>query len=43
MFLAETTWLALSIWVSDHGLLLGAVALTSLQRLPARRPGSVRA
>lgn len=32
IFLLETTWLAVSVWVSEHGHLVGAVALAGLQR-----------
>lgn len=35
MFLVESTWLALSIWLTEHGMLLGAVALTAVQRQAA--------
>lgn len=43
MFLVETTWLALTIWVSEHGPLLGAVALTGLQARAILSRSSVRA
>jgi hypothetical protein len=36
MFLVESTWLALSIWVGEHDMLLGAVALVAVQPAQAR-------
>ena len=41
MFLVESTWLALSIWLNEHGMLLGAMALAGLQRRQVRDRGLV--
>jgi hypothetical protein len=34
-FLLESTWLALTVWMTDHGPLFSALALTGLRWHPA--------
>ena len=42
-FLLASTWLALSIWVSEHGGLLSAVAVAGVAWRPVVRPAPVAA
>ena len=37
MFLLESTWLALTVWASEYGPLLAAVALAGVQSADRHR------